>query len=474
MPEPATPPLTQSGELPGFRPAKTVAAGARSWLWPATLLTLPWVGADLIVLVSGRDAGAGLQPAWLLMAALWLCSWRRTEGRRVPQRWRWWFVGAAVAVGASGLGLVFVPADVGPGAAWARFAKQGTQLAIMAAFAAWPLLHVRGEAAWRQTARWLVAGALLQAAYGLLQEVSFFRPLPLLAALEKVFTSNPSILSGSGQLYVGDRFLAVPRLRGTACEPLYLGNYLLLALPLVFVTGWHRRVRVAAVLTLLALLMLTWSRGAWLGAVGGVLAAAWLAWPAIGKRMRARARRRTVLAATAVVSVAVVLAAVAGWEPVLLPLRRLAQTFSTHDWSNLTRLYSLQAAWRAFCLSPVCGIGWGQFGWHFPALVDPAGLQAMFTWPVVANFPLLVLCETGVIGFGAMMVAVAGLCRGVVRCRAHGAPPVLVATAAASAAIAIQSMTFSQYNLAHAWVAVGLLGASLLEASTGATHGPEE
>ena len=61
----------------------------------------------------------------------------------------------------------------------------------------------------------------------------------------------------------------------------------------------------------------------------------------------------------------------------------------------------MQAAWRAFALSPVVGIGWGQFGWHFPALVDPAGLQAMFTWPVVANFPLLVLCETGLIGFAA-------------------------------------------------------------------------
>lgn len=474
MPVPATPPLTKPGEFPGFGPGETVVTGASSWLWRATLLTLPWVGADLIVLVSGRDAGAGLQPAWLLMAALWLCSWRRTDWRCVPRRWRWWFVGAAAAVGASGLGLVVVPADVGPGAAWARFAKQGIQLAIMAAFAAWPLLHVRGSTAWRLTARWLVAGALLQAAYGLLQEVNFFRPLPLLAALERVFTSNPSILSGSGQLYVGDRFLAVPRLRGTACEPLYLGNYLLLALPLVFVTAWPRRARVAAVVALLSLLLLTWSRGAWLGAVVGAFVAAWLAWPAIGRRTLALARGRAAVAATTVVALAVAGSALAGWEPVLLPLRRLAQTFSTHDWSNLTRLYSLQAAWRAFCLSPACGIGWGQFGWHFPALVDPAGLQAMFTWPVVANFPLLVLCETGVIGFGAMMVAVTGLCRDVARHRARGAPAVLVATGAACAAIAIQSMTFSQYNLAHAWVAVGLLGASVLEAATGASSGREE
>ncbi len=473
MPAHATPPLTRSGVLLDFRPGEAAVAGASAWLWRAVLVVLPWVGADLIVLATGRDVGAGLQPAWLLMAALWLCTWRRTDWRCVPRRWRWWAAAAAAAVGASGLGLVVAPADAGPGAAWARFAKQGIQLAIMAAFAAWPLLHVRGGAAWRLTARWLVAGALFQAMYGLLQEVSFFQPLPLLAALEKIFTSNPSILSGSGQLYVGDRFLAVPRLRGTVCEPLYLGNFLLLALPLVFVTGWRRWVRAAAALALLLLLLLTWSRGAWLGAVGGAIAGAWLAWPAGGNRVLARARRRTVLMATAAGILAVACAAIAGWEPALLPLRRLAQTFSTHDWSNLTRLYSLQAAWRAFCLSPVCGIGWGQFGWHFPALVDPAGLQAMFTWPVVANFPLLVLCETGLIGFGAMMVGVVGLWRGVACRRPRGASPVLVAAGAAGAAIAVQAMTFSQYNLAHAWVAVGLLGASLLEASAGVSGGQE-
>ncbi|MBK6732519.1 MAG: hypothetical protein IPG61_00165 [bacterium] len=165
----------------------------------------------------------------------------------------------------------------------------------------------------------------------------------------------------------------------------------------------------------------------------------------------------------------------AGWEPALLPARRLAQTFSTHDWSNLTRLYSLQAGWRAFTLSPVVGIGWGQFGWHFPALVDPAGLQAMFTWPVVANFPLLVLCETGLIGFAAMAAGAFGLLRGAAQCRRtpcrSGHPGTAVGTmTVAGVAIAIQTMTFSQYNLPHAWVALGLLAAALLEAREGSAR----
>jgi len=41
----------------------------------------------------------------------------------------------------------------------------------------------------------------------------------------------------------------------------------------------------------------------------------------------------------------------------------------------------------------------------FSALVDPTGLQSQFTWPVVNNFPLEILCETGLIGF---LVLVAG------------------------------------------------------------------
>ncbi len=437
-----------------------------AWLWAATLVTLPWVGVDVIVLTTGRDAGAGLQPAWLLMAATWVCSLRVTPWRALPVRWRWCLAAGVFAVLASGFGLGLAPAGVGTATALARFGRQAVQLGIMAAFALWPLLHVRGAAAWRFTARWLVVGALFQAAYGLLQQVGFFHPLPLLASLEKVFTSNPSIFSGSGQLYVGDHFLRVPRLRGTACEPLYLGNYLLLALALVPLAWRGRRRLATAGAALGLLLLLTWSRGAWLGAMGGALVGAWLGWPAVDAAVARRWAWRAAVAAALGLGIAVA-AAFAGWEPLLLPLRRLAQTFSAHDWSNLTRLYSLQAAWRAFRLSPVCGIGWGQFGWHFPALVDPAGLQAMFTWPVVANFPLLVLCETGVLGFGTMACAVGGLWRRLARCRAAGASLPVVLTGAAGVAIAIQSLTFSQYNLPHAWVALGLLGAALLDGLPG-------
>lgn len=452
-------------------PASPSAPGpppAALGLWCAALLTLPWVGADLIVLLTGRDAGAGLQPSWLLIAGAWLAAGRPRHGWHLPAAWRRAALLTGAAVLLSGAGLFVAPAPAGLDAAFMRYLKQGLQLFVMAMFMAWPVVHLVGARLWQRSAQWLVAGALLQAAYGALQQASGTEPLPLLATLDTVFTSNPSILSGSTMLYVGDRFVDVPRLRGTACEPLYLGNYLLLALPMVALTGWRRRWQVAAGLVLGLLLLLTWSRGAWLGAGAALAVAVWwgrsVGAPVPGGNLR---RWRWWLAGLAGLAGLALLAAAAGWEEAGLPLRRLAQSFSQHDWSNLTRLYSLQAAWRAWLLSPVVGIGWGQFGWHFPALVDPTGLQAMFTWPVVANFPLLVLCETGLAGAAALAWSAGGLARGVARARRQlrAAERRRVGVCAmAAAGIAVQTLTFSQYNLAHAWVALGLLATALLEA----------
>jgi hypothetical protein len=445
--------------------------GVSSLLWGMTLLTLPWIGADLIILATRRDAGAGLQPSWLLMALTWLVSGPGRDWADLPRPWRWGLAAAAACVLVSAAGIFVAPAGVGSGAALGRYVRQVVQLVVMAAFTLWPVAHLRGAVAWRGTARWLVAGALLQAAYGLLQQIGYQRPLTLLTFLERIFTSNPSILSGSDELYVGNRFLAIPRLRGTACEPLYLGNYLLLALPMVALTAWPKAASRTAAGALSLLLLLTWSRGAWLGALAGLAVAGWWAAPTLANSWRRG--RRVWLVAGGTVMAALVVAAATGWEPFLLPARRLAQTFSSNDWSNLTRLYSMQAAWRAFMLSPLVGIGWGQFGWHFATLVDPAGLQAMFTWPVVANFPLLVLCETGLVGAAVLVVCAMGLLRAVGRCRPAidarrraGVHPALAVgvTVAGGVAIAIQTMTFSQFNLPHAWVALGLLMTAVLEA----------
>ena len=446
----------------------TAAAWLRACLGGAWL-TLPWIGLGTLRLLTGRDLGAGLQPSWLLLgiATVLAMTAQPRAWPVLPRPVRKLAVAAAAAVALSALGLLVAPAAEPAAVVWPRYGKQVIQLGIMAAFLVWPALWVRGAARWRWTTRLLVAGALLQVLYGALQWLHWYNPGALLPALDRVFTSNPAILSGSEQLHLADGFRDVPRLRGTASEPLYLGNYLLLILPLLGLTGWRRGPVLGAGLALGVLLLLTWSRGAWLAAVAAGLLTLGLGRWVPGVRAPGRPVRLRVWAGCAVA--VVVLAALLGPQRLLLPAERLAQSFSGRDWSNLTRLYSMQAGWRAFTLSPLVGVGWGQFAWHFPLLVDTAGLQSQFQWPVVNNFPLQVLCETGLAGFTVFAAITLALVRATGRALRAGGDEQRVrrvrATAVATCAVWLQLLTFSQYNLPHIWVAPGLLLAALADRS---------
>jgi O-antigen ligase len=453
-----------------------VTARISGILYAAALFTLPWIGMGVLRLLSGRDWGGGLQPSWLLLALAMAAGVTVLKTAYVPRRWKLATGAVLAAVIISAAGLWIAPGTGTIDRALAKFFKQLIQFGIMGAFVLWPALWTRGEERWRRTFAVLSAGALFQIAYGLLQFVEYYHPSGLLAVLERIFTSNPAILSGSGELYLGDSFRNVPRLRGTACEPLYLGNYLLLVTPLAM-NSWGRPGRRVAVVGLLCLLLLlTWSRGAWLGFLLQVPVAMVLLWRLQRRRngwdWREATRRRSVRFTLWSLLAAVFVTAVGwglGWDGLLFPVRRFLQTFSGQDWSNLTRIYSMQAAWKAFLLSPVVGIGWGQFGWHFPVLVDPMGLQSQFTWPVVNNFYLQVLCETGLVGFLAMTVLGLGLLRGVWR-RLGGADgasrwqkQTLVWTTVGFVGVWVQMVSFSQYNLPHIWVALGLLLAATAE-----------
>jgi hypothetical protein len=444
----------------------------------ASLVCLPLIGADLIVLATGRDAGAGLQPAYLLMAiavGLRLASLARPGGRaaaggvfREPTGRFLGLAGglAAVVLVVSAAGIIVAPSSVGSSEAWMRYARQVIQVAVMACFAAYPALWTRGDKRWSATFCALAAGLLGQEIYALGQALHFVWPSPLFAAADRVFTSNPAILAGSEKLYLEGHFRDVPRLRGTACEPLYLGNYLLLVLPLATGLAARRRWARVVVAAGAVLLLFTWSRGALLAALAGLCA-----WFVLRRRagLRMPVGRVVAVVAAALATTAALAALTAGSEALLYPLRRLAQSLDGGDWSNLTRLYSMQAAWRAFLLSPLVGVGWGQFAFHFPLLVDPLGLQSQFTWPVVNNVPLLVLCETGLLGFAALALVSWRLVRTTWR-RLAGADPsrraLLAMTAAATIAVAVQLLTFSQYNLPHIWVAPGLWLAALRESET--------
>ncbi len=445
------------------------------WAWglcQAALFTLPWIGVGVMTLVTGRDLGAGLQPSWLLMGLALVLLAPELLAFLVERR-RYWLpvvAPAALALLFSVAGLWVAPAGESLGVVLLRYLKQIIQLAVMLAFVLAPVFFmVRGRKL-AEMAGPIVFGAVFQGLYGVAQGLHFYQPLPVMAALERIFTSNPAILAGSEQLYLGNVLREIPRLRGTACEPLYLGNFLLLAIPLTGLTSWSRRWQWLTAAVLALLLVLTWSRGAWLGGMaaatvflaGARLLNVPLPWRALGRGLGV---------GLAVSGLVVLAAALLGKAEIWLPWQRLQQSFSMVDWSNLTRIYSMQAAWRAFLLSPVVGIGWGQFGFHFAALVDPMGLQSMFSWPVVNNFPLAILCETGVLGFGGFLWVIVRLARAGWRRLALDSGPQrlsLLLLVVGICGVWVQLLTFSQYNLPHIWLAVGLLVGTLARPGPGA------
>ncbi len=439
----------------------------------AALLTMPLAGVGVIHVLTGHDVGAGLQPAYLCLAvaialrAAMLGTRRGRDG--VVARWR---AGdgrglvkagglVALALGVSALGIVRTPAVGSVGQAWPRYVRQVIQVGVMAGFVLYPALWTRGDGRWRTTLTALLVVLAGQEIYALLQGVAFVHPLPGYAAIDRLATSNPAILSGSPELYLAGMFRGVPRLRGTMCEPLYLGSLLLAILPVLALTLHDRRCARLVWALGCMLLVATWSRGAILAA--GVAVVVWLVLRRRGGLPLAL-RSLLLVGLASLVALAVVAAVIAGPDALLWPVKRLLQSFDRGDWSNLTRMYSMQAGWRAFLASPLVGVGWGQFAFHFPLLVDAFGLQSQFSWPVVNNFPLEVLCETGLAGFVVLVLLSWQPLRTTWRLlpRADGAARLrIVATATAAVGVAVQLLTFSQYNLPHLGIALGLWLAAL-------------
>ncbi len=444
------------------------------YFYDAAVLTLPLVGVGCVQLATGQDTGAGFQPSYLCLACALLSAvfawgprglWSQVTCERA---WLRIWLATLGAILLSGSGLILHPAEATGSLHLMRFLKQTFQVIIMICFAIAPLVWTRGSGRWSLLVRLLGAALVFELIYSAVQAVHFHRPLAFYTAMDRWFTSNPSILAGSEELFLAGQFRGIPRVRGTMCEPLYLGNFLLLVVPVLAYAyrkqSWGWLSSAAGFL----LLLLTWARGAYLGAGVALLTAIVLL-----RRSRTQipwavwSLRFAGLGLVAAAGVAVVW----GTDHLLFPWHRVLQSFHTEDWSNLTRLYSMQAGVRAFLVSPLIGVGWGQFAFHFPLLVDPLGLQSQFAWPVVNNFPLQILCETGLVGYGVFLAGAGWLGWKVwlavspqtAAGRDLGVEGRLrvVALAAASAGVWSQLMTFSQYNLPHIWVSLGLLVAAL-------------
>ena len=268
----------------------------------------------------------------------------------------------------------------------------------------------------------------------------------------------PTSVTGLRDLYT-KAILGFPRVQSTALEPLYFANFLILPLSLT------------AAITL-AKVRLGWFVGLPVLALGGVVFVLTVA-----------------RGGYAGLAVALVIILAAHWKQVLHPGRLLglgalvvivgvlasqllssgtnglsARLFTDHVRNLFTgasyeeRVQTFDVALRAVRERPWLGVGPGQYGPY--ASINPSH-EPKDGWKIVNNLPLELLAETGIIGFGAILVAWGMLIVRSVRAIRRAPTPLtralIVGALAAFIGTLVQYQTFSIIYIMHVWVGIGLL-----------------
>ncbi len=257
-----------------------------------------------------------------------------------------------------------------------------------------------------------------------------------------------------------------PRLRGTFGSPNNLALMLERALPLALALALAARaVRrlpwLAALAVLGAVLILTWSRGAWLGAVAGLAVAAW---PLCSRW----SWKRRAAAAAGLLALGAAAALTAGPD-------RLGQLLRLGDSGAASRLAVWDAAWRMGLDNPVLGVGPDNFLTHYRAYMPPdAWREPNLSHP--HNLILDAWLSTGLAGLAALAVVLVVFWTtwAAVR-RRRGAPdPLAYGLAGAMTAALAHGLVDHAYFLPELAAAFWLLAAAAEALATAKTTTPSQ
>jgi O-antigen ligase len=369
----------------GFVAAAAVGVLTLRWPW---LIWLPL--AALTPVASGLRFGPASATDLLLAVGVGL--WLLDGARQRTLSLRWSPVSAAATVYVAVLfASLFFAADLGEGV---REVIKWLELAVLLLVA--PALLTMQRARWLAAA--LVFGACIQAALGLYQFI--FR-------------------IGPEHFVIMGRFM---RASGVFDQPNPFGGFLGLALPVALslaLWAWGEFVQrggrwinslwalyYTAATALIGLgLLASWSRGAWLGAVVGVLVV-----------LVVRSRRAAILSAIGALAVAG-MTLLGAFSPTAIPQpisERLAdlpayfgwtdvlsQPVTDENFSVVERIAHWTAAQRMWERSPWFGVGAGNYAAVYPEVrlprwEDPLGHAH--------NIYLNVLGETGIVGLASFIV----------------------------------------------------------------------
>jgi O-antigen ligase len=245
--------------------------------------------------------------------------------------------------------------------------------------------------AWRTFAIGSVAALLLQAIIGIWQFSAQSTAFSMALGLDWPGDLLPS-LSGASvvQLADGTRWM---RAYGTFPHPNLLGGWtialLASSLTLILLPSKWRVPALVLFAAGLVLLVLTFSRSAWLGlaALGAVLLFQW-------KRLDRKSLM--ILIATGLLSLALLFIPLRH----MFAIRLVNSQVQTEQVSSFTRLWLIQRTWEIIQKQPVIGVGIGSY-----SLALSQHVAAFYDIEPVHNIPLLAWSELGLGG----MIALAGL-----------------------------------------------------------------
>jgi len=283
--------------------------------------------------------------------------------------------------------------------------------------------------------KFYVVSGILAALYGLVQFVLY---------------SQGVISNLPGQEWI------LPRLVGTATEAQVFGNFINSLLPvLFFVPGlW------LAAIPLFVAETLTFALGAWIGLFVGLLFFIRRVWKKLGI---------AVIASALIVIVIQLL-----WIPNLsdgIPANFIKiKQFVTGNtltqeppepfgkWENVPvsgsdRKLLVKTAWTIFRQSPLIGVGLGNYGYLYNRF-KPANTESRPYPAKPHNAYLEIMAESGIIGFGVILLYLGGIFKGVYAKRRN---LLVLGLLCASIAILVNGMSFGIFFHVSNWLVLGWL-----------------
>ena len=230
-------------------------------------------------------------------------------------------------------------------------------------------------------------------------------------------TVPPAILTGPNPVELSlEADWIGARAYGTLSNPIFLGAYAIVLLPLAAALAMQAKGRAAwtygaAALMLYAALVVSQTRSAWISAAAAALVLIWL----VPRSLEARWRGTLLAAGFVVVTVMLILT-----RPDASPLRRASAAFGGNDYSMRQKLYVWKHTLPLIAQRPIFGWGFSTLIGQFKDMGSPEYLSVFGTGDIVLvdsphNEVLHVAYSVGLVGLAAYLWMWAAAARGLVR-----------------------------------------------------------